>query len=775
MNITFVNNNKDTKCFIKPVSWAFDRIKNDTHKDVIIKARSVYGSVEYDNIKNNLPAIIFTGAFKTRTDNGLIEQSGLIVLDFDKLENVEEKKNELINDEFTFACWLSPSGKGLKALIKIPEYKDKKEFTAYFNGLNCKYPEIDPSGKNLSRLCYESFDPVIYINYSSKIWETKGEEELEYQTVKPAFPLTDDIKKLNILTKWFYSKFNIGPGNRNNSFFVLAKTFNDFGIAEEHCLSEIYHHRSADFKEDEIREIVKSGYKDKSKFGTCFFEDKEFTSVLEIDVYKGTSVADILLKFDKPKALLKKAINEIKEKSIDFWDINKNGVYSIKPFKFNQYLTENGFSKAWATNTSKEVIFVRKENNFLSDVTETEIKDFVLHKDLIHRNIGAFDFMSKNTSLFKFDFLSILPTEKIETKKDTVNECYLFYKNGVVEVSKNGYKLIDYIDIKGFIWKKQVIDRDFLESDHHEAVYRKFIWLISGKNEQRYNSLKSVIGYLLHSFKTSANNKAIILNDEVISDDPNGGSGKGLFCSAISKLKKTSSIDGKNFEFTKTFPYQTVSVDTQVLIFDDVKKRFDFESLFSLITEGITLEYKGKDAIRLNVSESPKVVITTNYTIGGASGSHERRKFEVELSSYFSSKHTPLDEFKHLLFDEWDNEEWSRFDNFMSNCVVYYLQNGLVSHEFTNLNTKRLIRETNQDFIEWVYDYQFSSDYEEVISLVEKFCKDYSFWKKNPPKSRTFKKWLTLYFKEKADFKKHPITRRDEFRLLTEDNEKAPW
>ena len=98
-------------------------------------------------------------------------------------------------------------------------------------------------------------------------------------------------------------------------------------------------------------------------------------------------------------------------------------------------------------------------------------------------------------------------------------------------------------------------------------------------------------------------------------------------------------IDGKTFEFTKSFPYQTVSTDCQVLVFDDVKKNFSFESLFCVITEGIT-EYKGQDAIKIPVEHSPKILITTNYTIGGIGGSFERRKMEVEISTILTPTHS---------------------------------------------------------------------------------------------------------------------------------------
>src|SRR5690606_30508174 len=238
----------------------------------------------------------------------------------------------------------------------------------------------------------------------------------------------------------------------------------------------------------------------------------------------------------------------------------------------------------------------------------------------------------------------------------------------------------------------------------------------------------------MHSFKTSANNKAIIFNDETISENPNGGSGKGLFWNALKYMKKVSVIDGKTFEFTKSFPYQTVSTDTQILVFDDVKKNFNFESLFSLITEGITLEYKGQDAIQIPVEKSPKILITTNYTLGGIGGSHERRKFEIEMSSYFNNRHTPLDEFGHMLFGDWDDDEWLRFDNYMVNCEQYYLKNGLVSHAFNNLETRRLIKETSYEFYEWAKEGNLPINERLDKSLYyTRFIDDYP----------DFKKWLT--------------------------------
>jgi hypothetical protein len=206
---------------------------------------------------------------------------------------------------------------------------------------------------------------------------------------------------------------------------------------------------------------------------------------------------------------------------------------------------------------------------------------------------------------------------------------------------------------------------------------------------------------MLHGWKNLAYCPAVILNDEVISDNPEGGSGKGLWINGIGHMKKVVVIDGKSFNFEKSFAYQLVSADTQVLCFDDVAKHFDFERLFSVVTEGLTLEKKNKDAIKIPFAKSPKVSITTNYAIKGKGTSFERRKWELELAHHYNKDYTPLEEFGKMMFGDWDDEEWCQFDNYMIQCLQLYLEKGLQKSDFVNLKIRKLSAETCHEFIEW--------------------------------------------------------------------------
>jgi hypothetical protein len=242
------------------------------------------------------------------------------------------------------------------------------------------------------------------------------------------------------------------------------------------------------------------------------------------------------------------------------------------------------------------------------------------------------------------------------------------------------------------------------------------------------------------------NNKAVILNDEVISDNPEGGTGKGLFVQGIKQVRRVSILDGKTFDDKKSFPYQTVSPETQVLVFDDVKKNFDFESKFSLVTEGMTLERKNKDAIKLSVEDSPKMLLSTNYAIKGEGNSHDRRRHELEIAQYYGKDKTPYDEFGRELFSDWSLTEFQRFDNYVVYCVQLYLQKGLIQQEAKNIRLRKFIMETSQDFYYWISDQSnFSlNQYLDKSAIFEAFVNDYVDYKKWLSRNK-FSIWVSKY------------------------------
>lgn len=741
--VTIFKNIRTTSAgFTRVVGTILARIKDGKSKDVVEKLRNETDAARQKTIKETLPGICFSGTFRHRSLAGLIDHSGLICLDFDKFPDnamLSRWRETLTNNPYTYCLFTSPSGNGLKVVVKIPA--EPKNHKLYFDALKdyykCEYFDVHCS--DICRLCFESYDPEMYLNEDSTLWSEKQEIEIHNTgTETPILPVKSENRIIQNLLTWFNKKYSVTKGNRNANLFKLATAFNDFGVSKNEAQNTFSQYQQSDFNEREISAVIDSAYKKTENFGTKYFEDDASTQKIERAIRSGKNIKEIKKDFPEfSEQEIESSVSSLKETLTvtDFWTYSENGAIKISHHKYKFFLEERQFFKFFP-NGSSGFVFVKIEENLLDDTSTAYIKDYVMKYLQERKDIGyaPFDYMASQTKYFKEDYLSFLETAQINLKEDTIDECFIYFKNACVKITKNTIQEIDYVELDGFVWKKQIITREFKKNEFKDCVFQKFLFLIAGKNEDRYNSLRSVIGYLMHSFKTSANNKAIILNDEAISENPNGGSGKGLFWNALSHVKKLDSIDGKQFEFGKPFNYQTVSPDTQILVFDDVKKNFAFENLFSLITEGITLEKKNMDAMKINVNKSPKIVITTNYTVGGIGGSFERRKFEVELSSYFSANHTPLDEFGHMLFDEWGAAEWCKFDNFMISCVQYYLNNGLVKSDYQNLDVRKFIKETSYEFKEWADEENFPTN----VKLT-KGAKYSEFISEYPD----YKKWLT--------------------------------
>lgn len=760
------------------------RIKTGTSKDKILKIRKMNDCEEKKNLKNSLLSILFNGTFSARNDNSLIEHSGLCILDFDKYESIEkqnEERQKLMNCEFVFSVFESPSGNGLKALIRIPQC-DKETHKRYFKSfgefIDSDY--FDFKNSNLSRVCFESYDPDLYINEQAKVWDKLTEEEGHSVFERnPILPLTDEDEIIRRLLKWWDNKFGFKAGERNNNLFILANALCEYGISQDYAFNYVNANVVfGDFSENELLTLFKSAYK-RATFNSKYFEDINKIERIKANLSKGIPKKDIanLLKIDET------IIDEVKEinDDDDFWikyeDKKGNVTIKIDSLKYKYWLERKGFKKYYPESATNPT-FVHIKSNKVTQSSVDIIKDVVL-KFLLERNeIEVFNFCSKSAQLFGDYYLTMLESIDLKMIKDSRHEAFIPFQNGVVKITKNKVELIDFIDVDGYIWENQIINRDFVKSNEIENDFKNMVAKVSADDKKRIDALEHTLGYLIHSFKDKTDQKAIIINDQEIDDNPNGGSGKSLMISALSNFKKVVKIDGKSFDSKKgDFVYQRVTLDTQILAFDDVKKNFDFEQLFSIITEGIAINRKNKDEIFIPFERSPKIIITTNYVINGSGTSHDRRRHEIEFFQYFNGKRNPLTEYGRLLFDSWELNDWIKFDNYMISNLQKFLKNGLVESVSINADIKRLIQSTNKDFYDWVTDGNLPENVRVYnTEIMAKFTNEYkSFGMMN---SKTFLKWIHEYCKfndYEIDKDKDHVGRFFVIKTNNKDNEEVPF
>lgn len=211
-----------------------DSIKSDALKNKILQLRlHKYDKVLKSTIKQSLPSICFSGKFNKRCKEGIIKHSGFAIMDFDHIENILEFKAKMCKDEYTYAAFISPSGDGLKVLVKIPAEIENHE--AYYLGLIDKYPSLDAVCRDISRVCFASWDPELYLNKDSKIFNTKGLKKTVDNEVFPPLPSTinTDFKKMQIVLELIR---NSKDGEKHQNLIRASRLAGGFvagGLAEE--------------------------------------------------------------------------------------------------------------------------------------------------------------------------------------------------------------------------------------------------------------------------------------------------------------------------------------------------------------------------------------------------------------------------------------------------------------------------------------------------------------------------------------------------------------
>ena len=149
MDITIFKDIKETaQPFYRKVDVILKRIQEGSSKDLVKRIRAEKDKEKRNLLKQQLPAICFSGTFTKRNDSSLQSHSGLICLDFDGYKtnkDMLQEKERLSKNKYIFALFISPSGKGLKAVVKIPKEPEnhKNYFLSLQHHVNSEYFDKD--------------------------------------------------------------------------------------------------------------------------------------------------------------------------------------------------------------------------------------------------------------------------------------------------------------------------------------------------------------------------------------------------------------------------------------------------------------------------------------------------------------------------------------------------------------------------------------------------------------------------------------------------------
>lgn len=171
----------------------FDRMRSGEYERPIYILRLVLhrSRQAYDLEKvRRLPAILWAGDFLCAKDDGIRTHSGLTCLDVDGIPGceVDRLKGEFAKLNCVRAVFISPSGEGLKVIVRIPcqSPNDHKRITqAVTADLAAKVPLPDgvkfDKTEDLSRKCFVSWDPDLHDNPHAVPWSGTF---TEYQSLR---------------------------------------------------------------------------------------------------------------------------------------------------------------------------------------------------------------------------------------------------------------------------------------------------------------------------------------------------------------------------------------------------------------------------------------------------------------------------------------------------------------------------------------------------------------------------------------------------------------
>jgi hypothetical protein len=261
------------------IDYVLQRIQEESCKDLVEKIRQEKDKSSRNILKKKLPCVLFSGEFSSRSDSALVQHSGFICLDFDGFESEEVlifSKDYLIRDKYTYSVFTSPSGDGLKVIVKIPT--EPENHRSFFNGLKEYYnsPYFDESCVNESRICYMSSDKDVFINKDSDVFSTKSKpKEYTQKTSISHIAIQDDDRVIKGLLKWWEERYGMVEGERNRNVYILSMALNEFGISELEAKRVCMQFAHQGFDEEEIRSCVESAYRKSHLFNTKSFTDDD--------------------------------------------------------------------------------------------------------------------------------------------------------------------------------------------------------------------------------------------------------------------------------------------------------------------------------------------------------------------------------------------------------------------------------------------------------------------------------------------------------------------
>lgn len=154
-------------------------------------------SLKQNNLYSFVPSVILDGG--GRAYSNILNFNPVMLCEFDKIDHAKGLKKRLFNNlKSVIAAWISPSGKGVKLLIRIPKPTSIENYKEYFCGLAyylSQYEGFDGVNFNICLPLFLSYDRDILIREDAEEWSRKGGKLNSFKPYEGTFEAPDEISE----------------------------------------------------------------------------------------------------------------------------------------------------------------------------------------------------------------------------------------------------------------------------------------------------------------------------------------------------------------------------------------------------------------------------------------------------------------------------------------------------------------------------------------------------------------------------------------------------
>lgn len=484
---------------------------------------------EYDAEKKKLPAVTWSGVFKpgTRKIETIERYSGLVVLDIDKLDQsvISNLKRQMFEDLLIHFCFVSPSGNGLKVVVKVntgPEHH-RAAFLHLQKVFEEKYLiKVDPSGKDICRLCYVSFDLHAIVNLNSHVFEVDtryGEVITEHVQRFESAKTTDDHRKiLSVCIKWVDKNKSYRDGEKNIYIHALACALNRCGVPQDSAIQLIeetlptpdkkwyqsvrsaYFHNQHEHGKVQVKEVGRSEYV-APPYVHQFTED-----IVANDIMKTTA---ILWSHNVPKDLIMDYVSKLAKyyDSMNWIDMRNNNLGAMMDYAV-QTLNQNIANQAAQNSLSYEVA-----ENMIDALVSMDLSGAIkTHIEPLDKLIGGF-FPGNFYGLIGFGetYKSVLA--QYISYMNAINDVPVIYLNG--EMARIQFFERMALQAMGINVRSEMLSGN-LRPDNVESfkeqlstITKNNMFVFSGTNYDK----KSILATIDHVYATTGKRAKMVIMD----------------------------------------------------------------------------------------------------------------------------------------------------------------------------------------------------------------------------------------------------------------------